>query len=203
VPASRPSPVLPPVPAEELSFWDLFPEDLPPVRPNYPTEDLLADHLALPDGPDSVAARVIRGPAREPAPAPAPPAAPASTGRVDRPAPIDPLAQMEAAPPPARPPHPADAEIVIAELLDGPVPTGSPNRDESIWAPSPPDDEVLVDDLLRGHDPAPARPGAQAPPPPGGRQNSPEQNRIAADQARRRRARRGDAGRRGGRPGGG
>ena len=167
------------MPAEELSFWDLFPEDLPPPRPvTYPTEDLLADHLALPDGPDSVAARLAPDAVRPPPPRPpAPPAA------------------APAPPAPPRPVRPAEAENVIAELLDGPVPTGLRAPDASAWAPVPPGDDYFVDDLVteRGGAPA-AHDDANG----GGRGGTEEQNRIAADQARRRRTRRGGGGRRGG-----
>jgi len=54
-----PPPPIPPVPAEDLSFWDLFPEDLPvpprhdpppddPWANDYPAEDLLAGRVPQP-----------------------------------------------------------------------------------------------------------------------------------------------------------
>ncbi|MDQ2825537.1 MAG: SBBP repeat-containing protein [Actinomycetota bacterium] len=52
---------VPPVLAEGRSFWDLFPEDLPqPGSVALPASGFLVDPIALPDGPDSVAARVAR-----------------------------------------------------------------------------------------------------------------------------------------------
>ena len=203
MPAPEPGVPIPPVPAEELSFWDLFPEDLPPARAtSFPAEDLLAgDSLALPEGPDSAAGRLVGSPPAE------------AEAEVDAPAP----------PPAERPPRPPEAEIVIAELLDGPVPTGTRPSAESVWAPSPADD-FRVDELLadRGSPaappPAPAAPAGEVPADddaapaasgqssgqPSGQpsaqtsaQNQDQQARIAADRARRRRSRRG-----GGRPSG-
>jgi hypothetical protein len=86
---------------------------------------------------------------------------------------LDPLA------PPARTPHPAEAEIVIAELLEGPPPPGVRQSAQSEWAPAPPGEDFLISDLL-ADEPAPAEPGSNG-----------EQARIAAEQARRRRSRRG------------
>ncbi|HTJ76490.1 MAG TPA: SBBP repeat-containing protein [Acidimicrobiales bacterium] len=181
-PAAAPSPgpglPLPPVPAEELSFWDLFPEDLPPARPaSFPADDLLADHLALPDGPDSVAARHAPREVVAPPPAPSPPSAP---------------------PPP-------EAEIVIAELLDGPVPSGLRPSAESPWAPTADRDDFLIRDLLADQAQAAAAPphgdddDGPEPEPNGAGTSGPtsaeQRARIAADQARRRRARRGGGGR--------
>lgn len=187
---SEPAPAIPPVPAEELSFWDLFPEDLPPVRPPaFPAEDLLAGKLALPEGPDSAAERLVGAAADDGdtvtarAPAEAPPQ-------------VTPQPQQQSEWPPRPPEAEAEAEIVIAELLDGPLPTGLRPSAESPWAP-PPDGDFFIDDLL-------AQPGserdakatsepddethvaaaAQGP-------SKEEQARIAADQARRRRSRRG------------
>lgn len=194
--SDAPAAPLPPVPAEELSFWDLFPEDLPPVRPAaYPAEDLLTEHLALPDGPESVAARH--------APEPVVP---------------DAVDTTPTPPPPSRPGAPPEAEIVIAELLDGPVPTGvrPPQTGDAPWPPSADGDDFRIDNLLASRGapppnpaPAPAKappdqgrnggePGGSAPPdqPQAGGRTPEEQARIAADQARRRRARRG-GGRRG------
>jgi hypothetical protein len=214
-----PAPAIPPLAADELSFWDLFPEDLPPARPvAYPTEDLLADHLALPDGPDSIAARL----GADVAPQPAPRAEPAQAGPpteaawVDLDSPVAFPAPIVPEPPPVpRQPSPPEAEIVIAELLDGPAPTGLQPAGDSIWAPHPPEDDFRIDDLLtepasgRPADP-PARetpPAAEPDPdsPPAGRPRPDEQSRIAADQARRRRTRRGGGGGGGrrSRPGGG
>ncbi|HEV2759808.1 MAG TPA: SBBP repeat-containing protein, partial [Acidimicrobiales bacterium] len=133
---AEPGAAIPPVPAEELSFWDLFPEDLPPARATpFPAEDLLADHLALPEGPDSEARRLVEAaPEHEPVarsgvPAESPPPPPPPPPRRER------------------PPHAPEAEIVIAELLDGPVPTGLRPSAESPWAPQP-DDDFFIDDLL-------------------------------------------------------
>ena len=196
-PPPQPGAPSPPVPAEELSFWDLFPEDLPPARPApFQPEDLLADHLALPEGPESAAERLAGpepGPEPEPAPAPAP-----------QPVAEQPQTVEEAPPPPPeRPPHPPEAEIVIAELLDGPPPTGVRASSESPWAPRAPDDDFFIDDLLM--DKAPPGSGTAGPPPAGddddltaaasGRPPD-EAARIAADQARRRRSRRGGGRRR-------
>lgn len=169
---------IPPVPAEELSFWDLFPEDLPPARPAaFPAEENLVDPLALPEGPQVEAER----PAAEPTPD-APAALPA-------------------------------AEMVIAELLDGPPPTGKRLSAESRWAPAP-ESEFFIDDLLVDRSspppaPAPAPEAEDAARDSGdsaseadpvaddlaaatqGRGPEDQAARIAADQARRRRSRRG------------
>ncbi|MGI8985108.1 MAG: hypothetical protein ACR2HM_11370, partial [Acidimicrobiales bacterium] len=53
LPQTGPAPgaAIPPVPPAELSFWDLFPEDLPPARATDLPDDLLIDSLALPEGP--------------------------------------------------------------------------------------------------------------------------------------------------------
>ncbi|MGH9265611.1 MAG: SBBP repeat-containing protein [Acidimicrobiales bacterium] len=176
-----PAPAIPPVPAEELSFWDLFPEDLPPARATtFPVEDLLVEHIPLPEGPDSAAGRLLGPP--EPGEQPGPPDP-------------DPEAPL------ALPPHPPEAEIVIAELLDGPLPTGLRPSDESPWAPQTPGDDFVISDLLadqKGDD----RPGAGRPPVASGPDDEDgpaptpgpardQQARIAADRARRRRARRG------------
>ena len=181
---SEPGPAIPPVPAEELSFWDLFPEDLPPVRPTaFPAGDLLADKLALPEGPDSAAERLVGAAANDDDTT----AEVAAEGSPQ----VTPQQQTE------RPPRPPEAEIVIAELLDGPPPTGLRPSAESQWAPAPADNEFFIDDLL-------AQPGsktdAKATSEPDdeshvaaaaqGRSKD-EQARIAADQARRRRSRRG------------
>jgi hypothetical protein len=182
-PEPEPAAFIPPVPAEELSFWDLFPEDLPPARAaSFPAEDLLAD-LALPEGPDSAAGRLLPAPAPEPS-------------QVE-----------EAATEEARPPRPPEAEIVIAELLDGPVPTGLRATPESPWAP-PGGDDLVISELLVNQ-PSGAPPGDSPDSPDGddpdddetaasamaGRSKE-EQARIAADQARRRRSRRSGRGRR-------
>lgn len=119
-----------------------------------------------------------------------------------------------------RGPRPPEAEIVIAELLDGPPPTGIRPSAESQWAPRP-EADFFVDDLLVQRSDSPASrseggagPGQEAPPAgeddgKGGgdlagvirpRQPS-DQARIAADRARRRRSRRG--GGRGNPPGSG
>ncbi len=188
-PADPPA-AIPPVPAEELSFWDLFPEDLPPVRATpFPAEDLLADHLALPEGPDSAVGRLV-GPAPEQEPGAQSDVAPEAPLQPERPA------------VPEHPPHHPEAEIVIAELLDGPVPTGLRPSAESPWAPQP-DDDFFIDDLLAdpGRTSTPGvRTDADLAPEddadltaaPQGRSKD-EQTRIAADRARRRRSRRGGA----------
>ena len=205
-PPPPPAAPIPPVPAEELSFWDLFPEDLPPARPApFQPEDLLADHLALPEGPDSAAERLAEpGPesAPEPAPAPEPGPAPEPAPQpvADQPQPEE--EEEEAPPLPERPPHPPEAEIVIAELLDGPPPTGVRASAESPWAPRATEDDFFIDDLLidkgppgPGTEPTSAGPSADddgddlAAATPGRGQD--EQSRVAADQARRRRSRRG------------
>ncbi len=201
-PASEPAhaPVIPPVPAEELSFWDLFPEDLPPARATpFPVEDLLADHLPLPEDPQSAAKKLLSPEAddstvaRDPAPM-----VPAGPGDVP-----------DAEPSTGRPPRPPETEIVIAELLDGPPAAGRRPSAEPEWSPPAPDDDFLIDDLL-AHDAGPPRsPGratpkddhgpAQAGPESGDdgadaaglNRGNDEQSRIAADRARRRRSRRG------------
>ena len=95
---------------------------------------------------------------------------------------------------------------MIAELLDGPPPTGVRASAESPWAPQGPDDAFFIDDLMFGKPP----PGVGAEPAGNGETTddsgeaegegmaaatssgtSEEQARIAADQARRRRSRRG------------
>jgi hypothetical protein len=206
-PPPQPNVPIPPVAAAELSFWDLFPEDLPPARPAaFPAEDVV-EHLALPEGPDSAAERLASAdPGSAPTePAPAePPPAPAF-------AEVDPL---HVASPDDRAARPPDAEIVIAELLDGPLPTGPRLSAESQWAP-PPEEDIFINDLLVR---PPAGPGGEAP---GDddeanddaeaeaddlaaatRQRTPsDQARIAADRARRRRSRR--SGGRGNPPGSG
>ena len=176
---SQPVPAIPPVPAEELSFWDLFPEDLPPARATaFPAEDLLADHLALPEGPDSAAGRLVGS--HQPQHPPAEEEAP------DR----------DAEGEPVRPPPPPEADIVIAELLDGPPPPGLQGSPDSPWAPQSSGDDFVVSDLLveAGAEAGPERGDPQA-----GHQNgrgggrggsTDEQARIAADRARRRRSRR-------------
>lgn len=178
-----PAPAIPPVPAEELSFWDLFPEDLPPARATtFPVEDLLVEHIPLPEGPDSAAGRLLGRP--EPGEQPAQP---------------DPDLDPEA--PFALLPHPPEAEIVIAELLDGPLPTGLRPSAESPWAPQTPGDDFVISDLLTNQE-GEDRPGDGRPPvasePEDGDHAAPtssptrdQQARIAADRARRRRARRG------------
>jgi hypothetical protein len=185
-PPPQPGVPIPPVPAAELSFWDLFPEDLPPARPAaFPAEDVV-EHLALPEGPDSAAERLAH-PATEAAP----------------PAPAEPFAEVDplqvAAGEQERPPQPPAAEIVIAELLDGPPPTGTRMSAESQWAPGPAE-HILIDDLLvapAGGEPEPAGDDDAA-----GedadhlaaateQRNPADQARIAADRARRRRSRRG------------
>jgi hypothetical protein len=173
-PAAPPAPgvPIPPVPAEELSFWDLFPEDLPPARTPapFPADDALVDPLALPEGPASASERL----AAEPAP--------------DTPGP------------------PPQAEIVIAELLDGPPPSGMRMSAQSQWAPTP-ESDFFIDDLLVDRSATP--PVAAAAEDANGDDDSagddmatasqgrrPEDAaRIAADQARRRRSRRGGRGR--------
>ena len=194
-PPHQPSAPIPPVPAEELSFWDLFPEDLPPARtPAFPAEDVV-EPLALPEGPESAAERLAN-------PDPSPDAATA-------PAPAAPFAEVDplrvGAPEQERTPRPPEAEIVIAELLDGPPPTGIRASAESPWAPRPEEEDFVVDDLLverpdsAGEGPRPAgeddRNGedddlAAATRP----RNPSDQARIAADRARRRRSRRGRPG---------
>ncbi|HET7721385.1 MAG TPA: hypothetical protein VFK43_15570, partial [Acidimicrobiales bacterium] len=98
------------------------------------------------------------------------------------------------------PPRPPEAEIVIAELLDGPPPTGIRASAESQWAPRP-EEDFVVDDLLVQR---PASTGEEAQPAGEGgddgdlaatRPRTPsDQARIAADRARRRRSRRGRPG---------
>ena len=161
------------MPAAELSFWDLFPEDLPPARPGTAAvEDVLVDHLALPEGPESNVGRIIASPSEEEADAPS-----------------------------ATPPPPPEAEMVIAELLDGPPPTGLRTSPDSQWAP-PPDDDFVLSDLLASQENAAddvwdangddVVEGDDAGPPPEApaRLGRDEQARIAADRARRRRSRR-------------
>ncbi len=180
----EPAPAIPPVPAEELSFWDLFPEDLPPVRAtNDPVDDLLVDPLALPEGPDSAVGHLIGS--TEPRPRPE--------------------EESEGADPTR--PRPPEAEIVIAELLDGPVPTGLRPAAESPWAPVPADGGFVISELLDDQADETATPpsrgsGAEASDGNGtdtvgaaaGGPSKAEQARIAADRARRRRSRRGGRG---------
>ena len=166
---SEAGPPIPPVPAEELSFWDLFPEDLPPARATaFPAEDLPADKLALPEGPDSAAERLVGAAPDE--------------------------GEQPVTPPPPRPPE-AEAEAVIAKLLDGPLPTGSRPSAESPWAPKPADSDFFIDDLLvqpgaEPHTEATSERDDMDRAASGGRSKE-EQSRIAADRARRRRSRRG------------
>ena len=207
-PPPPPSVPIPPVPAEELSFWDLFPEDLPPARPASVPVDDVVDHLALPEGPESAAERLAGPGEAAPAPAPEPPpvapVAPVApveaveageaveaveAGEAGKPVP----AEAPAPPEPARPPRSPEAEIVIAELLDGPPPTGPRVGVGSQWAPRP-EEEFFIEDLLveppgeegpaAGEGPD-AGDGLAAATGPG-----PDQARIAADRARRRRSRR-------------
>jgi hypothetical protein len=189
-PPPQPGVPIPPVPAAELSFWDLFPEDLPPARPAaFPAEEVVVEHLALPEGPDSAAERLASAD-EPPAPAPAP-------------APAEPFAQVDplevASPEQERPAQRPEAEIVIAELLDGPPPTGTRMSAESQWAPRPDEDDIVINDLLveppAGQDHGP---DATEDDDAGDdlaaatrRASSPDQARIAADRARRRRSRRG------------
>ncbi len=210
-PPPQPGVPIPPVPAAELSFWDLFPEDLPPARSTgSPSEDVVVEPLALPEGPDSAAQRLA-----SPGPYPPPPAEPFAE--------VDPLQVAE--PDQERPSRPPEAEIVIAELLDGPLPSGTRMSAESQWAPAP-NDDVFINDLLAappgGSGQAPAAPseddrngGAENDDDEGdddlaaairqlgqsGSQGPSDQARIAADRARRRRSRRG--GGRGNPPGSG
>ena len=176
-----PAPAIPPLPAEELSFWDLFPEDLPPARATtFPVEDLLVEHIPLPEGPDSAAGRLLGPP--EPGEQPSAPDS-------------DPEAPL------ALPPHPPAAEIVIAELMDGPLPTGLRPSAESPWAPQTPGDDFVISDLLAnqegedrpgdGRPPVPSEPDDQDEAAPTSAPTPDQQARIAADRARRRRARRG------------
>ena len=101
--APTPSPPLRPaprVPLEELSFWDLFPEDLPPSR----RPGAIDDDWALEDQED-----VLVGPAAEQAsPSPLPPM-PGAWGDVD-PAPV--------APPPPETDQGGDDNLLLTELLD-------------------------------------------------------------------------------------
>lgn len=209
-PSDVAAPPIPPVPAEDLSFWDLFPEDLPPARPtSYPAEDLLGpDYLALPEGPESVAGRLagdhpVRPSASAPPVVATPPPPPP-------PSPVAPAVEADLDAGRERPPHPPEAEIVIAELLDGPPPVGARPSAASQWAPQAADDDFVIDDLLiddastsgpqwagaeldggagdGGRDDEGADAGDPAEPAPA---QTPEQARIAADRARRRRSRRG------------
>ncbi len=185
-PPFEPGLPIPPVPAEELSFWDLFPEDLPPARSTaFPVEDLLVDPLALPEGPDSAAGRLTGT---------------GQTPEVER-------TVAAPSPPPARP-HPPETEIVIAELLDGPLPTGVRQQADAVWGPRSPGDDFAVDDLLINR---PAGRDVDGPdvdsPDDDGDDDAPEddddladvtqgrspeeQARVVADRARRRRSRRG------------
>lgn len=199
---SEPGPAIPPVPAEELSFWDLFPEDLPPARPTaLPAEDLLTHKLALPEGPDSAAERLVGAAAADEDTVNAEASAEGPPQVSPQPQP-HPQQQSERPPGPPEAKAEAEAEIVIAELLDGPLPTGLRPSAESPWAPPPADSDFFIDDLL-------ARPGsesdAKAPSEPDddeshaaaaaaqGRSKD-QQARIAADRARRRRSRRGGGG---------
>ena len=152
-PAARPvapqaAPLIPPLPAEDLSFWDLFPEDLPvpsgppgapadPWSPDYPADDLLAErHPSPPPGGEA--------PRAEP-----PSARPA--GREVRRPPVDDdafwAADLASAPPP-KPPTAAPA----------PPPPAPPN-------PVPPPDELLITEFLAdlAGDPAPVATPAPAP----------------------------------------
>jgi hypothetical protein len=205
-PPPQPGVPIPPVPAAELSFWDLFPEDLPPARSApFPAADVVVEHLALPEGPDSAAER-LANPDAPPEPAPAP---------AEHAAEVDPL--QVASPEPQRPLQRPEAEIVIAELLDGPPPTGTRMSAESQWAPRPDEDDIFINDLLvappgedDGHEATADDPTDDDPTDDAGhddlaaaarRANAPDQARIAADRARRRRSRRG--GGRGNQPGSG
>ena len=199
-PPPQPGAPIPPVPAEELSFWDLFPEDLPPARTAaFPAEDIVVDHLALPEGPESAAER-LANPDDETVSAPAPAVAE-----------VDPL--EVGSPAQEREPRPPEAEIVIAELLDGPPPSGARLSAESPWAPRP-EEDFFINDLLvdRPESAGGEAAGVEASDAddelaaarqqgPSGRQGSSDQARIAADRARRRRSRRG--GGRGNQPGSG
>ena len=206
--AEPPAAAIPPVPAEELSFWDLFPEDLPPARATaFPTEDLLAGPLALPEGPESAVERLLGTPAD-----------PETAAEDVRAGDVGAGDLAEGPPGPERPPLPPEAEIVIAELLEGPAPTGFRPSAESPWAPQPAEPDFRIDDLLsapKGATSGPAAPnGATSDPAaPSGATSDPadrseppdegdlasaaqgrsteEQARIAADRARRRRSRRG------------
>ncbi|MCA1684121.1 MAG: hypothetical protein LC708_03225, partial [Actinobacteria bacterium] len=158
---------IPPVPAEELSFWDLFPEDLPPARPGGFPEDLLAGFDTGPAAGEPGELQLTELLAAEPEPAagPTPPA-------------------------PAREGPAADAETVIAELLDGPVPT--PRRAQA--GPGTGADDFLISDLLAddlpGADDADEEEEEEEDGPVAAGRSPEEQARIAADRARRRRARR-------------
>jgi len=137
-------------------------------------EDLLVDPLALPDGPNSNVARIV---APEPsAPSPA-------------------VSSDAAAPRPPTPPPPPEAEIVIAELLDGPPPSNVRAADASPWPPQP--DDIVISDLLadRFAESGPSDDGDDTVDDTErtrtGSGSAQEPARIAADRARRRRNRRG------------
>jgi len=175
--AAYSDPPIPPVPAEDLSFWDLFPEDLPPARAGGPqVDDLGADLPALPPVDDLLAG---------------------TQSRSDHP---DPLMLDKAWPDDQRPPpdRPAgDADSVVAELLDGAAPAGPPASAEPGWGP---DEDALFSDLLfddradapqtRTGDEQPRTDDEQTSAPLGAERSPEEGARIAADRARRRRSRR-------------
>jgi hypothetical protein len=129
------APAIPPVPAEELSFWDLFPEDLPPPsRPGtgFPADDLLADGVPGPDAP-------------RPAPRP-------DIGELVMTELLGTEQTAGKRPDPRRGPtagpgSPPQSEIVIGELLEGP-----PSRRSDERRPPPPpvpgDNDFLLSDLL-------------------------------------------------------
>ncbi len=99
-PAAPPRPA-PRVPLEELSFWDLFPEDLPPSRRPGGADDT---DWALEDQED-VLVRPGASPSSPPLPPPPPPP----------PIPWSDVDAGAAAPPP---PPPADDNLLLTELLD-------------------------------------------------------------------------------------
>ncbi len=132
---------------------------------------------------------------------------------------VDPLAlpegpagaseRLAADPAPEAPGPPPQAEIVIAELLDGPPPSGMRVSAQSQWAPTP-ESDFFIDDLLVDRSATPPVAEEAKGDDDSGNEDSagdddmaaatqrrrPEDAaRIAADQARRRRSRRGGRGR--------
>jgi len=159
-------PPIPPVPAEELSFWDLFPEDLPPARATaFPAEDLLANKLALPVGPHSEAERLAGAGADEGEAEAEAEAEIVIAELLDGPLPTGSRASAES----PWAPKPADGDFVV--------------------------DDLLVQPGARPHTEATSEPGNDKDPAAAPGRSKDEQSRIAADRARRRRSRRGGGGR--------
>jgi len=128
-----------------LSFWDLFPEDLPPVRP----------------GGFTVDDTVIEGP---------PEAAPPPDLQIE----ADLFSDAETRPANASlpsaatklPSPPPAAEIVIAELLDGPAPATRRAAADPDWSLEGSDRDLFISDLLADNPGAAVRQARQTVPEP-------------------------------------